>query len=161
MLRTLIGCAFTLSAMFTPHAFAENGPSPLRQAEGFLIHSSTSVSNLTFTEGSYRDCVLSPGGLDVTRCKLEGAQATLTGNTGTVLQIPLTDLTYYESTIGDVLYKTYNYKGVWKMTQNGKTIESNATLRFNQVGDRDPSDLTGYLSIGDLDISEQIKATMN
>ena len=161
MLRSVLFCAFTLTAFFTQNALAENGPSPLRQAEGFVIHSSTSVSNLAFTEGSYKDCVLSAAGLEVTRCKLEGAQVTLTSNTGTVLQIPLTDLTYYESSIGEVIYRTYNYKGIWKITQNGKTIESESVLRFNQVSDRDPSILSGYVSIIDLNVSEQIKATMN
>ena len=160
MLRPILFYAFIAAVCFTQNALADNSPSPLGQAEGFLIHSSTSVSNLEFTEGRYSNCIVSTGALEVTRCKLDGAKVTLKSSTGAELDMTFSDLTYYETSFENVLYRTYNYKGIWKMTQNGKTLETSAVVRFNQASDRDPSNLSGYLKIDDLDVTEQIKATL-
>lgn len=139
-------------------ALADYQHVPLKRVEGFVVHSSVSVSNLTINEGQYAECSVTVSGLPVTRCRLEQASMTLEKGTGDTMTVPLSQLSYYKSSNGDQIYQHYIYKGIWSVTQNGKTLESDIVINIIQTGAGTPDVVRGYLTMNDLDVSEQIKA---
>jgi hypothetical protein len=138
-------------------ALADYDHVPLRRIDGFVVHSSTSVSNFTLNEGRYSSCEISAGGLSVTKCQLEGASLSMTGRDGVNLTLPLSRLAYFESSTSGQVYHHYIYKGIWSITQNGRTLESDFALDVIYTGDGSPDKVRGYLSMDDLNVSEQIR----
>lgn len=138
-------------------SFASVSHTPLKKVEGLLIHSSTSVSSFSIDEGRYVDCQQTNPSLSGVRCGLEGSQITLAPDNGEQLTIPLTSMSYFKTTYAGDTYNHYIYRGMWKLERDGHTIESEMSVDVIYIGTGTPNQVQGYLSISDLNVSEQLR----
>ena len=157
--RTNLSLAIVSLLGFATLALAD-GPAALSRVEGVIVHNSSSVSSLNFVEGERSNCELTSNGLSVTRCNLAGSSARLVSANNAEATISFNRLSYFATNSGNKVLHQYFYVGVWSTTLNGKSYSAPATITFLQYSDMDPSELRGYLTIEDFDISEQLKGTI-
>lgn len=156
---TVVASILLSSASF--ESAAMTAPTPLKEVEGLLIHSSTSVSSFKLNEGHYVGCEPSTPSLGAVRCALEGGQITLTRDNGEQVTVALTNMTYLKTTNSDQTYNHYIYRGVWKAEHSGYSVESNMSVNVIHVGTGTPDQVRGFLDISDLNVSEQLRGKAN
>lgn len=137
-------------------ALSEESPRQLTKVEGFVVHNAATVSNFSLIEGTRSDCVFDQSGLSVTWCQLTGGSLTFTTAAGDTILMPVTQFSHFQTSSSNILYNHHMFRGIWSITQNGAKVSAPAVLTVIIKGVGSPSMVTGYLSVLDFNLSEQI-----